>query len=155
MNYDKLLEFEARKYMVFNLLKNDFMSVPDIMAVTGIERSKLQHVITSLMSKHHLHKSKRQASERKTLICYKATDYEYKPKDIEELEKYYNGRMKSMSRLAHNQEDEVANHIEKVNSTTTIYRLLNRKSADIPKNKPVKKSAYRGIGSSFALFDGV
>lgn len=156
MNCERLLEFEARKVKVFNLLKDRFLSVAEIALEAGIERSKAQHIVTSLMANHHLHKSKRQASDRKTVICYKATNYEYVAKDAEQIKKYISNRVKKMSALAHSVDDDVTpNYIEKVNDTTTVYRLLSRKRTEVEQTKPKRKTAYRGIGSSFALFDGV
>ena len=146
--YDKLMKFEEYKYSMYLMLKEKPMSIPDILEFFPLTRSATQNMIEAFVVKGHL--TFVMGTNPKTgrkLKIYKYTGIEYTKKTVDDFVDFF---------VRHGTSKKVVKEEKKpdwYNPHATVYKLLEKRRPPAPKAKP--RSAYKGIGSSFSMYDGL
>ena len=81
------------------------------------------------------------------LKIYKYTGIEYTKKTVDDFVDFF---------VRHGTSKEVVKEEKKpdwYNPHATVYKLLEKRRPPAPKSKP--RSAYKGIGSSFSMYEGL
>ena len=146
--YDKLMKFEEYKYSMYLMLKEKPMSIPDILEFFPLTRSATQNMIEAFVVKGHLtfFMGTNPKTGRKLKI-YKYTGIEYTKKTVDDFVDFF---------VRHGISKEVVKKEKKpdwYNPHATVYKLLEKRRPPAPKAKP--RSAYKGIGSSFSMYEGL
>jgi len=146
--YDKLMKFEEYKYSMYLMLKEKPMSIPDILEFFPLTRSATQNMIEAFVVKGHLTfvMGINPKTGRK-LKVYKYTGIEYTKKTVDDFVDFF---------VRHGTAKEVVKEEKKpdwYNPHATVYKLLEKRREPAPKSKA--RSAYKGIGSSFSMYEGL
>ena len=146
--YDKLMKFEEYKYQMFLMLKEKPMCVSDILELIPITRSSASNMIENFLAQGNLtyHIDINPKTGRKVKI-FEYAGIEYVKKTRDEFIDFYvrNGTSKEPVKV----EKKPNWH----NPYAVVHRLLDSPRPSAPKSKP--RSAYKGIGSSFSMYEGI
>jgi len=146
--YDKLMKFEEYKYSMYLMLKEKPMSIPDILDFFPLTRSATQNMIETFVVKGHLtfFIDINPKTGRKVRV-FKYAGIEYTKKTRDDFIDFYvrNGTSKEPVKV----EKKPNWH----NPYAVVHRLLDSPRPSAPKSKP--RSAYKGIGSSFSMYEGI
>jgi len=146
--YDKLVKFEEYKYQMFLLFKKKPMCVPDILKLIPITRSSASNMIENFLVEGILtyYIEINPKTGRKVRV-FKYAGIEYTKKTRDDFIDFFvrNGTSKEVVK------DE--KKPDWYNPHATVYKLLDKKRELTPKSKPL--SVYKGIGSSFSMYEGI
>lgn len=146
--YEKLIKFEKYKYKMYLMIKEKPMSIPDILEFVPLTRSSATNMIENFVFKGHMNYFMGvNPKTGKKVKIYKFTGIEYIKKTRKDFNNFF---------VRRGERKEIINEEKKpdwYNPHATVYKLLDKPREPAPKSKP--RSAYKGISSSFSMYEGI
>lgn len=149
--YDKLLSFEEDKYLIFNLIKNKPMSVPQLKELVDLPKQNIQNIARWFADFGHF-KFEYGINEQTNckVKIYSFSGYEYQKKTREDI-------IKNCSQYNFSKATD-ANTLAETSLKPTlpfarVVRNLNRPGSDYAWQRKKHKHTSVSIGSSFSLME--
>lgn len=140
-----LLKAENNRQAIFDAIGNEVLKLTEIDAKTGIGEGVIKNHINTLLIRGHLNVCKlKNEVTNKLSNFYRQTDKPYIAKTENELDISKEEKKEYTKRYASDLE------AMKENPNLQIYRRLDTK---IQSSKRSSQSSYKGIGSSFSMWE--
>jgi hypothetical protein len=139
-----LINAEKSKQAIFDCIGNNVLNIWEIQKATGVGESVIKNHLNTLINREHITQSKIKRSDGKWIANYRQTDKLFVCKTEEEIGISDQEKREYTKRYASDLE------AMKANPNLQIYRRLDTR---VETAKRSSKSSYKGIGSSFSMWE--
>jgi len=140
-----LLKAENNRKTIFDIIGNESLRLSDIDAKTGIGEGIIKNHINTLLARGHISMTKiisKNTGKWNNFYCQ--TDKPYRAKTEDELDISKEEKREYTKRYANDLEAMKAN---------PNFRIIRRLDTRVEMSKRKTSSSYRGIGSSFSMWE--
>jgi hypothetical protein len=136
------------KYALCQCATKSESTILEMVAITGINEVRVKSMLTSLLNNSYMTVENRYtAKSKRNVNYYKVTKAVFRPRSKESYEQEFNTNHS-------NRALDTSGKYDKLIASNPNLRLITFDRASHPTVRPKRKSSYKGIGSSFAHFDG-
>lgn len=150
----KYIESDEKKKRICEYLKNNPMMSHKVAEHFGFALATAALLLKELMLDGYILRQEiTKPTQRRKMVLFSTSNKQFVPRSLDEIEKLVQARMDTFSEISSGKFYE--NKMQPTHPNGRVIRNLDRPGSDYAWQRKKRRHTAVGIGSSFALYDGL